>query len=127
MTRRACTPVLLALVSGAACAQAPAAADLTWGVSAGVLNRRLVERTDDGRRLVREAGLTPPATVVIGEVVRLRKKFDWFERRPLFGQRVIVTRSREQAGEFAGMLAERGAEAVVLPVIELAKAVLRRR
>ncbi|HEY0823942.1 MAG TPA: hypothetical protein VGD76_09165, partial [Ramlibacter sp.] len=56
MRRSACTPALLALAAGAACAQAPAAPDLAWGVSAGVLNRRLVERTEDGRRLVREAG-----------------------------------------------------------------------
>lgn len=49
-------PVLLALAAGAACAQAPAGPDTTWGISAGALHRRLVERADDGTRLVKESG-----------------------------------------------------------------------
>ena len=50
------TPALGALASAAAWAQAPAAADLTWGASAGALHRKLVERADNGRRLVTESG-----------------------------------------------------------------------
>jgi uroporphyrinogen III methyltransferase/synthase len=71
-------------------------------------------------RLVGEAGLQPPATVVIGEVVRLRDKLSWFERRPLFRQSVIITRPAAQAGGLSDMLRELGAEPIELPVIELA-------
>jgi hypothetical protein len=49
-------PVLLALGAGAACAQAPGGPNTTWGVSADALHRRLVERADDGTRLVKESG-----------------------------------------------------------------------
>ena len=68
---------------------------------------------------VREAGLGAPAVVVIGEVVRLRETLAWFESRPLFGQRVLVTRSREQAPELASALRRAGAEPVVLPLLEI--------
>jgi len=64
-----------------------------------------------------EAGLEPPAVVVVGEVVGLRGKLDWFETRPLFGRTVIVTRSREQASEFSGLLREQGARVIELPTI----------
>jgi uroporphyrinogen III methyltransferase/synthase len=63
--------------------------------------------------------MKPPATIVIGEVVRLRRKLDWFERLPLFGQRIIVTRARAQADALAGKLAALGADAVELPAIEI--------
>jgi uroporphyrinogen III methyltransferase/synthase len=68
---------------------------------------------------VRDAGLGAPAVVVIGEVVRLRETLAWFESRPLFGQRVLVTRSREQAPELASALRRAGAEPVVLPLLEI--------
>ncbi len=66
--------------------------------------------------------MKPPATIVIGEVVRLREKLDWFERLPLFGRRIVVTRAREQAGALAAQLAALGAEVVELPTIEIAPA-----
>jgi uroporphyrinogen III methyltransferase/synthase len=68
---------------------------------------------------IEDAGLKPPATIVIGEVVALRDRFNWFERLPLFGQRVIVTRDRSQAMELAEPLEALGAEAVLLPAIEI--------
>src|SRR5664280_2596481 len=43
------------------------------------------------------AGMKPPATIVVGEVVRLRDKLDWFERLPLFGKRIVVTRAKGHA------------------------------
>ncbi|MDG2303066.1 MAG: uroporphyrinogen-III C-methyltransferase [Candidatus Binatia bacterium] len=64
-------------------------------------------------------GIRPPATIVIGEVVRLRDRMAWFERRPLFGRRVLVTRTRAQAGRFRELLAEQGAEVLECPVIEI--------
>lgn len=71
---------------------------------------------------VEEAGLTAPAVVVIGEVVRLRETLAWWEQKPLFGKRVLVTRTREQAGEMAGALRAAGAEPVLVPMIELVPA-----
>ncbi len=69
---------------------------------------------------VREAGMQPPATVVIGEVVSLRDRLDWFGRRPLQGKRVIVTRAAAQAAEFSAKLRDLGAAPVEIPVIQLA-------
>ena len=65
---------------------------------------------------VRAAGLGAPAVLVIGEVVRLRETLGWFESRPLFGRRVLVTRSREQSPELAAALRRAGAEPVLLPL-----------
>jgi uroporphyrinogen III methyltransferase/synthase len=63
--------------------------------------------------------ISPPTVAVIGEVVKLRSKLNWFEHRPLFGQRVVVTRTREQAGTLAGKLHDLGAEVLEVPTIKL--------
>ena len=69
---------------------------------------------------VREAGFKPPAVILIGEVVGLREELRWYDRRPLFGRRILVTRAVGQAGTFASMLEARGAETISCPVIEFA-------
>jgi uroporphyrinogen III methyltransferase/synthase len=69
--------------------------------------------------LIELNSLRPPATIVIGEVVALRERFNWFERLPLFGQRIVVTRDRRQAMELAEPLEALGAETLLLPVIEI--------
>jgi uroporphyrinogen III methyltransferase/synthase len=74
---------------------------------------------EDLPRRIEEAGMKPPATIVIGEVVALRERFNWFERLPLFGRRIVVTRDRQQAMDLAEPLEALGAEAVLLPVIEI--------
>ncbi len=66
------------------------------------------------------AGLGPPVVVVIGRVVSLRKEIRWYEDKPLFGKRVLVTRSRTQASVLSLMLADEGAEAIEVPTIEIA-------
>jgi len=68
---------------------------------------------------VRQNGLKPPALAVIGEVVKCRRQLKWFENRPLFGKRIVVTRTREQASRLAGRLLELGAEVIELPTIEI--------
>ena len=68
---------------------------------------------------IAERGLKPPATIVVGEVVALRKKLDWFGRLPLSGRRIVVTRAREQADALSARLRELGADAVELPTIEI--------
>ena len=66
-----------------------------------------------------EAGLTPPVITVIGEVVNLREKLAWFDKRTLFGKRVLVTRSRSQASRLCSLLEQSGANAVELPTIQI--------
>ena len=61
-----------------------------------------------------------PALFVIGRVAALREHLRWFDDRPLFGRRIVVTRSREQAGELIDMLEERGADAIAAPTIRIA-------
>ncbi|HEX6708711.1 MAG TPA: uroporphyrinogen-III C-methyltransferase [Rubrobacter sp.] len=69
---------------------------------------------------VAEAGMKPPAITVVGDVVALREEgLDWYERRPLFGQRVVVTRARAQAGELSVELERLGAEVHEFPTIEI--------
>ena len=58
--------------------------------------------------------------LVVGAVAGLREHLRWFDDRPLFGRRIVVTRSREQAGELVEMLEERGAEAILAPTIRIA-------
>jgi len=69
----------------------------------------------------KEQRLTPPAVVVVGEVVGLREKLRWFDNFSLFGKRVLVTRARRQAGALSRLLIERGAEAIELPAIGIEK------
>lgn len=73
----------------------------------------------DIERLATGRGLEPPAIVVVGEVVRLHDTLGWFERRPLFGKRIVVTRAREQASELRAFLEDAGAEVLEFPTIEI--------
>jgi uroporphyrinogen III methyltransferase/synthase len=66
-----------------------------------------------------KAGFKPPGLTVIGEVVRLRGKLNWFEKRPLFGRRIVVTRTRAQASELTRLLLERGADVLEIPTIRI--------
>lgn len=68
----------------------------------------------------READIKPPAVTIVGEVVSLRERLRWFDTKPLFGRRVLVTRSREQASALSERLRELGAEPVEYPTIEIA-------
>lgn len=58
-----------------------------------------------------------PAIAVFGEVVKLREKLNWFEKRPLFGRRIVVTRTRKQASGLVSALRDLGADAYELPTI----------
>lgn len=65
------------------------------------------------------AQLEPPTVIVVGEVVRLRPQLNWFEHRPLFGKRILMTRAKEQAAEMAALLAAYGAEPIAAPTIQI--------
>jgi uroporphyrinogen III methyltransferase/synthase len=69
--------------------------------------------------LAEEQRMKPPAVIVVGEVVSMRDTLGWFEKRPLFGRRIIVTRARAQASGFLSMLEELGAECIEFPTIEV--------
>ena len=71
--------------------------------------RSVVGTLENIVEIVREADIKPPALIVVGEVVNLRSTIDWFEKRPLFGKRIIVTRTRDQASELVASLEEAGA------------------
>lgn len=64
-------------------------------------------------------GIKPPAIIVIGDVVKMRASLSWFEKKPLFGKRIVVTRAMQQAGTFSQKLTELGAEVIELPTIKI--------
>ena len=68
---------------------------------------------------VAEAGFEAPAVAVIGDVVNLRDKLNWFETRPLFGRRIAVTRTRKQAGSLSAGLRALGADVFEMPTIRI--------
>jgi uroporphyrinogen III methyltransferase/synthase len=70
-------------------------------------------------QLIAEQGMKPPATIVIGQVVRLREKLSWYERLPLFGRRIVTTRARGQADVLTARLHALGADAIEMPTIEI--------
>jgi len=67
----------------------------------------------------REAGIKPPAVLVVGGVVELRERLKWWEARPLWGRTAVVTRSREQASRLVELLAAAGARCLEIPTIEI--------
>lgn len=69
--------------------------------------------------LAAEKEFEAPAIAVFGDVVNLRETLNWFESRPLFGRRIAVTRTRQQAGGLLSQLRDMGADAYELPTIRI--------
>ncbi len=69
-------------------------------------------------KVSKKAGIKPPVITVVGDVVKLREDFNWFESRPLFGKTILVTRTEEQAGEFTEILEQDGAIPLSFPTIK---------
>jgi uroporphyrinogen III methyltransferase/synthase len=107
---------LARLVAAGRPADTPAAI-IEWGTYPR--QRTLVGTAGTLAEVARAAGVGAPALVVVGEVVELRDRLAWFESRPLFGKRVVVTRARAQASLFAARLEEMGAEVVQFPAIRI--------
>jgi uroporphyrinogen III methyltransferase/synthase len=105
-----------ALIAGGRRPEEPAAA-----IEQGTTSR---QRVVTGRLsiiadLVAETAIKAPALIVVGEVAAHRDKLEWFERRPLHGRTVVVTRARDQAGALASRLRSLGAEVVEMPLIRI--------
>jgi uroporphyrinogen III methyltransferase/synthase len=105
------------LIEAGRSAAAPAAV-----ISSGTVGKQqtLVASLGEIAERAEKQGIRPPAIFIVGEVVRLRESLNWFEKRPLFGVTVLVTRAREQASELCEKLEELGAETVEFPAIEVA-------
>jgi uroporphyrinogen III methyltransferase/synthase len=101
---------------GGMSAATPAAA-IQWGTYAR--QRTVVATLGTLEAAIAEAGLTAPVITVIGPVVSLREQIAWFDTRPLFGRRVVVTRARSQAASLSARLAAMGAEVIEMPATRI--------
>ncbi len=102
------------------------AATVEWGTTPR--QRTIVGTITDLPQRVADAKVGPPAMTIVGRVVSQREKLNWFENRPLFGQTVVVTRTRQQASDLSHRLTDLGARVIEAPTIELcARGVVRRR
>ena len=104
------------LTAGGRSADTPAAI-IRWGTRAS--QQTVVGTLADIVDKAAAAGLEPPTVIVVGDVVRLRSQLNWFELRPLFGKRILMTRAKEQAGELAELLAAYGGEPIEAPTIRI--------
>lgn len=82
-------------------------------------HRSLTARLEDLPQAARQAGLSNPSIIVVGEVVRLREQLNWFEQRPLHGKSIVVTRAREQASDLAAGFESLGARVIRFPLIRV--------
>ncbi|MDR2675570.1 MAG: uroporphyrinogen-III C-methyltransferase [Opitutaceae bacterium] len=114
--------ILRELIAGGLAPGTPAAA-VQWA-SLG-RQRSVAGAAADLAERVARAGLSSPAIVFVGESVARRAAIDWFERLPLFGRRVAITRDRDRNSELRGRLEALGAEVVELPLITVTKDVDR--
>jgi uroporphyrinogen III methyltransferase/synthase len=104
------------LVDGGKSPETPAAL-IRWGTTPE--QQTLTGTLADIAAKAKKRGFTPPAILVVGEVVSLRPKLDWYEEKPLFGKGVVITRPQEQAVEFAQLLSAEGARVVLFPTIRI--------
>lgn len=81
--------------------------------------KTLVSTLDTVAEEAKKQHFKPPCIIIAGSVVKLREKIKWFENRPLFGKRIVVTRARSQASETTEKLRELGAHVIELPVIKI--------
>ncbi|MFP4168856.1 MAG: uroporphyrinogen-III C-methyltransferase [Desulfonatronovibrionaceae bacterium] len=96
--------------------QTPAAL-VRWGTTC---RQQTVSGTiSDIPAVAEEKGIKPPALLVVGDVVRLRSRLNWFERLPLLGRRVVVTRARQQASGLVRRLEDLGACCLEFPTISI--------
>ena len=103
---------------GAGMAEETPAALVRWGTTGR--HRSLISTIGKLPDEAERNGFSAPSLIVIGSVVSLHDKLGWFEKRPLLGKGVVVTRAREQASDSAALLMEMGADVIQFPTIEIA-------
>jgi uroporphyrinogen III methyltransferase / synthase len=94
------------------------AALVRWGTTPQQVS--VVSTLQEIAAVAEQRRIKPPAVFVVGSVVSLTEKLAWFERKPLFGKRIIITRSREQSRRMADAIQELGGEPVLFPTITIA-------
>jgi len=97
------------------CPPSRPAALVHWGTTPR--QRVVVAPLAEIARQAQAEGINPPAVLIVGEVVSLRQRLAWYDSKPLFGKRILVTRSAEQAEALSQLLREAGAEPVELQTI----------
>lgn len=90
---------------------------IRWGTSPE--QQTLVGTLADIAEKAAQANFQPPVLIVIGDVIRLRERLNWYETKPLFGKRILITRSHEQASDLSRRLLELGAIPVECPAIRI--------
>ncbi|MBI5393764.1 MAG: uroporphyrinogen-III C-methyltransferase [Verrucomicrobia bacterium] len=90
---------------------------IRWGTTGR--QQTVIGTLADIAQRAEQAGVKPPAVIVIGKVVGLREKLNWFETKPLFGRRIVVTRTREQASELSHQFHDLGADVLEVPTIRI--------
>jgi uroporphyrinogen III methyltransferase/synthase len=96
-----------------------------WGTR-GIQHTVVGTLADIAERIAAE-GLRSPAVMIVGDVVRLREQLAWFETRPLYGRRIVVTRAADSSSGLARRLAAAGADAVVVPCLDFGPAPIHQR
>jgi uroporphyrinogen III methyltransferase / synthase len=110
--------VLMALLMEHGRAADTPAAVVQWASTAR--QRTVVATVGTLAQRVREAGIEMPALTIVGEAVRLREQLRWFDNKPLFGKRVLVTRPVHQAGSLSQLLRDEAADPIEAPTIRIA-------
>ncbi len=104
------------LIKYGRCPDTPCAL-IRWGTLG--IQKTLVTTLGKAAEDAAKANLRPPAVFIVGDVVHRRKELQWFETKPLFGLRIAVTRSHQQASRLSAMLEDLGACAIEVPTIRL--------
>jgi uroporphyrinogen III methyltransferase/synthase len=104
------------LIKGGMSPQTPSAV-IQWGTLGR--QRTVTGTLGEIASLVEKSGITPPTVVVVGDVVKFRDKLNWFESMSLFGQRIVITRAKDQSNQLAVTLREKGADVLEVPTIKI--------
>ena len=92
-------------------------AAIQWGTYAR--QKTVIGNLETINEKIKKGNIKSPSIIVIGEVCKLRSKINWFERKPLFGKKIVVTRARKDASNLVNKIFENGGEAIEIPTIEI--------
>ena len=107
---------IVGTLQGSGMDPATPAALVQWGT--WHRQRTVTGRLEDIVSRGREAGLQPPVVAIVGKVVELREQLRWFDVKPLWGKKVLITRSRSQASRLKEIMRDLGADPIELPTIQ---------